>query len=262
MEPDGEDQEASATQEQQTEKEQQEKETVRIVEEEDVRDNLTFAAFIDITAYDDMEGTNRYIYDYYADYTGIIDGIYYMAEDLNQDAKNELLICIEGTWGFENLLVFEETESGELIAWRIWKTVLNDRQPDVYYCGMGMLMIDGVLGTAVGHYTPEGTPEILMDYYHKLMDNNDAYYVMSIWLRLYENGEVVREMEYERYCDMETQEDIIELESKEVREGEKLADEILAALGEKKEVSIDGAEYREEYKDRVKLVLLDELQSP
>lgn len=68
-------------------------------------------------------------------------------------------------------------------------------------------------------------------------------------------------MEYECYYDTETVEAITELQSEEAREGEKLIDEMLAVLIEEKEVSIGGAEYRDEYKDRVKLVLLDELQS-
>ena len=261
MEPAGENQETNATQEQQTEKEQQEKETVWIVEEEEVRNNPIFAAFIDkeITAYDREDEKNLYVYEYFADY-GRIDYVHYMAEDLNQDAKNELLVYIERAFG--DLLVFEETESGELIAWEIWDYITSDRQPDIYYCGNGTFMWYGGQGISVGHYTQEGTPEPLMDYYHTIKESNDTYYMVHIWLRLYENGKVVKEMEYECYYDTETDEAITELESEEAREGERLADEILAALIEEKEVSIGGAEYRDEYKDKIKRVLLDELQSP
>ena len=261
MEPAGENQETNATQEQQTEKEQQEKETVWIVEEEEVRNNPIFVAFIDkeITAYDREDEKNLYVYEYFADY-GRIDYVHYMAEDLNQDTKNELLVYIERAFG--DLLVFEETESGELIAWEIWDYVTSDRQPDIYYCGNGTFMWYGGQGISVGHYTQEGTPEPLMDYYHTIKESNDTYYRAHIWLRSYENGKVAKEMEYECYYDTETDEAITELQSEEAREGERLADEILAALTEKKEVSIGGAEYRDEYKDKVKSVLLDELQSP
>lgn len=261
MEPDGEDQEAGATQEQQTGKEQQEKETVWIVEEEEVRNNPIFAAFIDkeITAYDREEEKSLYIYEYFADY-GRIDYVHFMAEDLNQDTKNELLVYVERAFG--DLLVFEETENGELIAWEIWDYVTNDRQSDIYYCGNGTFMMYGGRGISVGHYTQEGTHEPLMDYFHTIKESNDTYYMVHIWLRLYENGKVVKEMEYECYYDTETDEAITELQSEEAREGEKLIDEMLAALIEEKEVSIGGAEYREEYKDKVKSVLLDELQRP
>ena len=270
MKPEEGNQETDATQEQQTEsesqaeREQQEERTVLIVEDDGVRDNPIFAAFIDkeITAYNGEEEKNWYIYEYFVDYIGVISGIHYMAEDLNQDTKNELLVYIEATWGFGNLLVFEETESGELIAWEIWEDILRDRQPEIYYCGNGIFMMNGGLGISVGHYTQEGNHELLMDYYHTIGESNDTYYMVSIWLKLYENGEVVKNMQYKLFYDMETDEVITELESEEAREGEKLADEILAALGERKEVSIDGAEYRDEYKDKVKTVLLEELQSP
>ncbi|MDE6639140.1 MAG: hypothetical protein K2K63_01270 [Acetatifactor sp.] len=270
MEPEEENQETGEIQEQQaesesqTEGEQQEERLVLIVEEKEVRDNPTFAAFIDkeITAYDKQVEKNRYLFEYFIDFTGVINGIHYMAEDLNQDTKNELLVYIETTWGFGDLLVFEETESGELIAWEIWEDILRDRQPYIYYCGNGTFMMHGGLGISVGHYTQEGNHELLMDYYHTIEESNDTYYMVSIWLKLYENGEVVKKMEYERYCDIETGEDIIELESDEAREGEKLADEILNALIQEKEVSIGGAEYINENKDKVKIILLDELQSP
>lgn len=270
MEPEEENQETDATQEQQTESgslaenEQQEERTVLVVEDEGVRDNPTFAAFLDkdIGAYDGAAEKKRYIYEYFSD-CGRIEYVHFMAEDINQDTKNELLILIQhGYSGNGDLLVFEETESGELVAWEIWKRISHDRQPDIYYCGNGAFMMNGGLGISVGHYTQEGTPELLMDYYHTVGESDDICYMISIWLTLYKNGEVVKEMEYERCCDIETNEDIIELESEEAREGEKLKNEILAALGERKEVSIDGAEYRDEYKDEVKTVLLEELRSP
>ncbi len=114
----------------------------------------------------------------------------------------------------------------------------------------------------MGHYTQEGTPERLMDYYDPITEGDDSYYMVSVWLSLYENGEVVKEMGYDLYYDNETNEVISELESEEAREGEKLADEILDALVKEKEVSIGGVKYINENKDKVKIVLLEELQSP
>lgn len=247
------------------------KQTVLIVEEDGVRDTPAFAAFIDkkITACD-AETVDRYIYEYFADYDALY-GIHYMAEDLNQDEIKELLIFIEREIGGRgDLLVFEEIETGKLIAWETWEYISNDRQPYIYYCGDGIFMIfsdilHGGLGISVGHYTQKKTSEMLIDYYHTIEELNDDYYTVNIWLRLYENGIVVKEMEYKRYCDMETDEDIIELESAEVREGEDLADEILDALTEEKAVSfgsLNSAEYSEEYEKKVKTVLLEELKKP
>ena len=167
--------------------------------------------------------------------------------------------------GFGNRLVFEETESGELVVWEVWEYILNDRQPYIYYCGNGKFMMHGGLGISVGQYTQEGTPELLMNYYHTITEFNDTYYTVFIRLTLYEDGEEVKKMEYERYCDIETNEDIIELGSEEVREGEKLTDEMLATLIKEKAVSFDslnGAEYRDEYRNKVKTVLLEELKRP
>lgn len=242
---------------QQPEEEQPEKQ-VRVVEDEEIRNNPVFAAFIDkeIPACDE-EGKGRYIYEYYADYARI-EHIHYMAEDLNQDTRNELLIYIEKTWGYADLLVFEEKEGGELIVWKEWTFITSDRRPDLYYCGDGKFMIDGVGGVFVEQYTQEKVPEPLMEYYQSLEDTNDAYYMLDILLILFEDGEIVKELEYERYCDMETHKDIVEWESEEAREGEKIANEILAALGEGRKLSVDDTECC----DETEMILLRELQSP
>lgn len=66
-----------------------------------------------------------------------------------------LLCFMQNDW-YGNLLVFEETESGELIAWEEWRHIREDRQPDVYYCGDGIFMAGGMDRISVGHYTREG----------------------------------------------------------------------------------------------------------
>lgn len=72
--------------------------------------------------------------------------------------EKELLVFMQNDW-YGDLLVFEETESGELIAWEEWGLIMNDRQPDVYYCGDGIFMAGGMDRISVGHYTQEGTVE-------------------------------------------------------------------------------------------------------
>lgn len=260
IEPDGQGQEPNASQGQQTEKGPQEKRTVQVIEEEGVRETPAFAAFLDkeTTAFDREEGKERYIYEYYADSYNTIHKVHYMAEDLNQDEKDELLMFIVWPGDAGDLLVFEETGDGSLTAWERWSFITGDRAPDLYYCGDGLFMIDGVVGTTVARYTQEGTPEVLMGYYTKLEDTNDDYYVLSIELWLCEDGKTVKEMSYERYIETWTQEDVVERESEEAREGEGLVNKFLATLGEKKEVSLNG----EEHKDKVKTILLEDLLSP
>lgn len=116
--------------------------------------------------------------------------------------------------------MFEETESGELIAWEIWKNIMTDRQTYVYYCGNGIFKMDGGLGTSVGRYTQEGTYELLVDWYMRIDEFYDTYYGVSVWLRMYENGEETTNMEYKCYYDIETDEHIAEYETEETREGE------------------------------------------
>lgn len=250
----------SVIQGQQTESGQQEERRVLIVEDEELRNTGVFAAFInkEISAYDDTEKGKRYIYEYFADY-GKIYGVHYMLEDLNQDEKRELLIFIEREMGGRgDLLVFEEIESGELIAWEIWKNIMTDRQAYVYYCGNGMFEMYGGLGTSVGRYTQEGTHEILMDWYTRIDEFYDTHYGVSIWLRLYEKGEEITNMEYKCYYDTETDQHIAELEEEEAREGERLAEELMSMLGEGKALPVES----DEYKDNVKTVLQKELQNP
>lgn len=259
-EPDEHNTKTSVTQEQQIESGQQEDRKVLIVEDEEVRNTDAFAAFInkEISVYDDTEKENRYIYEYFADY-GAIYGVHYMVEDLNQDKKKELLIFIEREIGGRgDLLVFEETESGELIAWKTWKDIMTDRQMYVYYCGNGIFKMDGGLGTSVGHYTQEGTYELLVDWYMRIDEFYDTYYGVSVWLRMYENGEETTNMEYKCYYDIETDEHIDEYETEETREGEQLVEELMATLGEGKAIPVESVEYE----DRVETVLLEDLQNP
>lgn len=249
-------------QNQELETEQQKEKTVFILTEEEVLGNPVFNGFInkEMPAYDDAEEKKRYIYEYFADEPTIY-GVHYMAEDLNQDTKNELLVLIQyGRDGsFGDLYVFEESENGKLIAWEEWSHIVTDRQPDLYYCGNGIFKMDGGgLGISIGHYTQEGNPELLMDWYNEIKECNDTNYVVGISFSLYENGEVTKSMYFEEYYNTKTDEEITELEREEVREGRRLFDEIMASLEEEKKITIDSVEYN----DRIGTISLEELLRP
>lgn len=248
------------SQEDETETEVQEEKTVFVLKDEGVLENSAFDAFInnEILAYDDTENKNRYMHEYFAGY-GIIYSIHYMAEDLNQDAKNELLILIQyGSYGsYGDMLVFEESENGELIAWEKWQYITSDRQSHLYYCDNGIFKAGGGgLGISVGHYTQEGSPERLLDWYHTITESNDSYYVVNITLYLYENGVVTKSLSFDEYYDTETDKELTEFETDEAREGRRIYDEIVASLEDEKEITIYGAEYT----DKVETILLEELE--
>lgn len=184
-----------------------------------------------------------------------------MVEDLNQDGKNDLLMLLQkSATGSGDLLVFQESENEELTAWEIWENIITEWQQYAYYCGNGTFEILGEIGISVGYYTEEGSRESLMDWYKQVEEDYDTYYVEKNWRTLYESGEAVREMVFERYCDNKTDTDISELENEEAREGVKLLYQILNAVREGKDITIGGADYREEYKDKTETVLLEELK--
>lgn len=154
--------------------------------------------------------------------------------------------------------MFEETESGELIAWEKWEDIITQWQPSVYYCYNGIFEVIGGVGISVGHYTQERKQELLMEFFSEREKRNDAYFVENVWLSLYENGEVARKLEYECYYDIETEELLAEMMSDEAKEGEELINKMLASLTERRIVSINDVQYY----DKIIMVSLEELQSP
>lgn len=232
---------------QQPEEKQQREERVKVVEDEEIRNNPTYAAFIDkeIPAYDEEEGGNRYIYEYFAEYGGI-EYILYITGDLNQDKKKELVILIQNAyWGNGDLLLFEEKESGELTAWEKWEDIITQWQPSVYYCNDGMFEVIGGVGISVGRYTREGKQELLMEFFSfsEKEECYDTYFVGNVRLSLYEDGKIVKNMEYECCYDIETEEVLVELMSDEAKEGEKLINEMLDTLKEERMISINDVQY-------------------
>lgn len=245
---------------QQVKTEQQEEKNVLIVKDEKVLEDCVFVAFInnEVSTYDLQENNEKYLRDYLKNYH-MIYGIHYMAEDLNNDNENELLILIQTGHDFGDLLVFEEAENGKFITWDIWEDFLIDRLCEVYYCGNATFERIGGLGISIGHYTQEGKQECLMDFYTETREYYDTYDVEGVWLRLYENGEVVNEIDYEYYYDRELDEHRMPLENKaKETKCDELVDAMLATLGEEKAIKVQS----EEYRDKIETVSLEELLNP
>lgn len=246
--------------EKQVKTEQQEEKNVLIVKDEKVLEDCVFVAFInnEVSTHDLQENNEKYLLDYLKNYH-MIYGIHYMAEDLNNDNENELLILIQTGHDFGDLLVFEKAENGKFITWDIWEDFLIDRLCEVYYCGNATFERIGGLGISIGHYTQEGKQECLMDYYTETREYYDTYDVEGVWLRLYENGEVVNEIDYEYYYDRELDEYSTPLENKEKEtKCDELVDAMLATLGEEKAIKVQS----EEYRDKIETVSLEELLNP
>lgn len=111
--------------------------------DEEVRNHPTFDAFVKkkITTYDDAYGENRYIQEYFAEYP-IVFGVHYMAEDLDGDGEEELLVLVQWEDTGGDLLVFHEA-GGKLYAWEAWKDYLIMQMSDIEYHGNGIFSKGG-----------------------------------------------------------------------------------------------------------------------
>lgn len=168
--------------------------------DEEVRNHPTFDAFVKkkITAYDDAYGENRYIQEYLAEYP-IVFGVHYMAEDLDGDGEEELLVLVQWEDTGGDLLVFHEA-GGKLYAWEAWKDFLIMQMSEVAYHGNGIFSIGGGEGYILGRYNAEGKIEYMMEYY-AWSDNwhmkEEGGLRIGGMMTLYEEGIVVKEYEYE-----------------------------------------------------------------
>jgi len=150
-------------------KEKNDTEYVFYMEDEGVRDNPVFAAFIDkeITAYDLETGENRYIYECseYYDYGFVPSGfgVHYTTEDLDGDGENELLAFLQWNDTDGDLLVFHESE-GKVYQWETWGDFFWNRMMEKKYYGNGIFSIAGGAGAIVGRYNAEGKIEYIADY--------------------------------------------------------------------------------------------------
>ncbi|MBD5536742.1 MAG: hypothetical protein HDQ99_14015 [Lachnospiraceae bacterium] len=145
---------------------------VLYLEDEGVRDNPVFAAFIDkeITAFDAETEKNKDIYECFRECAILpsreippVSGIHYMSEDLDGDGKDELLVLLQWNDTDGDLLVFHEAD-GELYQWETWDDFLWMRMSSIEYYGNGIFSQGGGAGDIVGRYNAEGKIEYIVDY--------------------------------------------------------------------------------------------------
>lgn len=168
--------------------------------DEEVRNHPLFNAFVNkkITAYDDAYGENRYIQEYFAEYP-IVFGVHYMAEDLEGDGEEELLVLVQWEDTGGDLLVFHES-GGKLYAWEAWKDFLIMQMSDIEYHGNGIFSKGGGAGYILGRYNAEGKIEYMMEYYawsDNLHMKEEGGLRIGGMMTLYEEGIAVKEYEYE-----------------------------------------------------------------
>ena len=174
---------------------------VLYLEDEGVRNNPVFAAFIDkeITAYDAESGENRYIYEcheyYEYGYVPSEFGVHYMVEDLDGDGKDELLALLQWNSTDGDLLVFHEKD-GELYQWETWKDFLWMRMMDIEYYGNGVFSQGGGGGDIFGYYNIEGKIEYIVDY-GTWREQEEGEWITKNSLVVYKDGIEEKELVWE-----------------------------------------------------------------
>lgn len=231
------------------------------LEDEAVRNNSVLHAFVnkEITAYDEAAKENKYIYEYFYDSyeygdAPIVFGVHYMAEDLDGDGKDELLVLLQWMDTMGDLLVFHEAD-GKLYAWETWKDFLYMRMMDREYYGNGVFSQGGGEGEIFGRYNAEGKIEYIIVYYRWLDgQGEDGGPFWSGKMTLYKEGVEEKELTYEGvyYWDDDVWETTPEDQAIK-DECDAILDELRTELGEGK--WIGGADWEED----AEKIPLDEL---
>lgn len=216
------------------------------LEDEGVRENPVFAAFInkEITACDAETEENRYIYECYEHYKDGIYGVHYMAEDLDGDGEDELLVLLQWDGCDGDLLVFHE-EDGKLYQWETWKYFMWMRMLEIAYYGNGIFSKGGGAGAIVGRYNAEGKIEYIVEWLRDFEYNEEGKVLESHHLILYKDGQEEKELRWEGIysCDDDTWEMTPEnLANKD--EFAAIMHEIWEELGEGREIR--NVEYEED----------------
>ena len=174
------------------------------LEDEGVRNNPVFAAFIDkeIPAYDLEIGENRYIYECkeYCEYYkyGLVPpvfGLHYMVEDLDGDGEDELLALLQWNSTDGDLLVFHEKD-GKLYQWETWDNFLWMRMMDIEYYGNGVFSQGGGGGDIFGYYNAAGKIEYIVDF-STWWEQEGEEWLPKSRLVLYKDGIEEKKLEYE-----------------------------------------------------------------
>lgn len=185
--------------------------------DEEVRNHAVFNSFIEneISAYDPAVDRDMYMADYYEEYhygkNNVFDeswgiyGVHFMAEDLDGDEKEELLVLLQWNAYVGDLFVFHETD-GELYAWQEWNGFYDDRCSDIICYDDGMIRTMGALGVVYGHYNSDGMLEGMWwreKCEHVDSENEDEMYKYG-FVELYKDGmewdNMVKHLYYEGIC--------------------------------------------------------------
>lgn len=213
---------------------------VYYLEDEAVRNDPLFHAFVknEIAAYDLIEKKDKYLIDYYEEYLkwGIFYGVHYMAEDLDSDGEEELLIFWQYRQTDGKLFVFDKVD-GKLNTWEVWEDFLTTRRMESRYYGNGIFSIGGSSGDTFGYYNSEGRIEYIMDFSRRT-EYRDGVTSAESKLVLYKDGIAEKEITYEEAYDTEN-DCFLEIteENKENKEAcDSVLDEIKTKLGEGKRI--------------------------
>lgn len=175
------------------------------LEDEGVRDNPVFAAFIDkeITAYDAETEKNKDIYECFRECAILpseeippVFGIHYMSEDLDGDGNDELLVLLQWYYADGDLLVFHEA-NGELYQWETWDDFLWMRMMSIEYYGNGIFSQGGGGGDIFGYYNEEGKIEYIVEFYSWFEYTEEDELLRSGQLIVYKDGLEEKELRWE-----------------------------------------------------------------
>lgn len=172
---------------------------VYYLEDEAVRNDPIFHAFVEneITAFDLIEKEDKYLIDYYEEYLnwGIFYGVHYMAEDLDSDGEEELLIFWQYRSTDGKLFVFDKVD-GKLNAWEVWEDFLTMHLMESQYYGNGLFSTEGSVGQIIGQYNSDGRIEYILKFTHwqEYGENTSSLHGELI---LYEDGIEEKKISYE-----------------------------------------------------------------
>ncbi|MDE7365732.1 MAG: hypothetical protein K2N24_00030 [Lachnospiraceae bacterium] len=185
--------------------------------DEEVRNHAVFNSFIEneISAYDSAVKRDMYMVNYYEEYhygkNNVFDeswsiyGVHFMAEDLDGDEEEELLVLLQWNASVGDLFVFHEKD-GELYAWQEWEHFYDDRLSDIICYDDGMIRMIGALGVEYGHYNSDGILEGMSwreTCEHVDSENEDEMYKyggVALYKDGMEWGNIVKSLSYEGIC--------------------------------------------------------------
>lgn len=225
--------------------------------DENVENNDVFVSFVrnEISAYDASEKKDMYLRDYYEKYLSKwlkFYGVQMLAEDLNNDGANELLVLLQydSTDGY--LLVFHE-ENGQLVAWEKWEEFLEMHYMEIKLYGNGTFSLMGSSGRIYGHYDSSGKIENILTYYQSLEPIESGKAKINYSLIQYEERKIVKELSYSGIDD--GGEWIVTGSDKEIEaECNRILEELHTQLIEERRIRTNY-----EYNENAEIITLEEL---